>query len=229
MAGPNKLGVNWTEIEACVRAGEAMGSVARRVGVSRQAVSKRAKKEGWSPTADAEVIAASDTARRLARPATGADHRLVAEGRRSPAIIQRVLDMLATGASIPMAARRVGMSPDALHDWFRADGEFKRAAEAAGAEFGAGLVERIAEAGKRGDWRADAHLLDRHPATRDEFGARPAEGAQGAGPILIQINAPGFTGGAYREALGGRIAAEDTAGSRDAGQRRECQEAPEGN
>lgn len=205
MPGPNKPGVNWTEIEACVRAGEAMGSVARRIGVSRQAISKRAKKEGWSSTADAEVIAATDTARRLARPATGADRRLVAEGRRSPATMQRVLDMLATGASVAMAARRVGMSPDALHDWFRADVEFKRAAEAAGADFGAGLVERIAEACKRGDWRADAHLLERHPATRDEFGQRAAATGQGAGPILIQINAPGFTGGAYGEALAGRL------------------------
>lgn len=204
MPGPNKPGVNWTEIEACVRAGEAMGSVARRVGVSRQAISKRAKKEGWSPTADAGVIAATDTARRLAQPVTGADRRLAAEGRRSPAIMQRVLDMLATGASVAMAARRVGMSPDALHDWFRADVAFKQAADAAGADFGAGLVERIADAGKRGDWRADAHLLDRHPATRDEFGPRLAEGVQGAGPILIQINAPGFTGGAYAAALAGR-------------------------
>lgn len=229
MAGPNKPGVNWTEIEACVRAGEAMGSVARRMGVSRQAISKRAKKEGWSPTTDAEVIAGTDTARRLAAPVTGADRRLAAEGRRSPATMQRVLDMLATGASVAMAARRVGMSPDALHDWFRADAAFKRAAEAAGAEFGASLVERIAEAGRRGDWRADAHLLDRHPATRDEFGPRHAEGAQGGGRILIQINAPGFTGGAYAAALARRIAAEDPAGSPDAGQRRECQEAPEGN
>lgn len=186
-----------------------MGSVARRMGVSRQAISKRAKKEGWSPTADAAVIAATDTARRLAHPVTGADHRLVAEGRRSPATMQRVLDMIAAGASVALAARRVGMSPDALHDRFRADHAFKQAAEAAGADFGAGLVERIADAGKRGDWRADAHLLDRHPATRDEFGPRPAQGAEGTGPILIQINAPGFTGGSYCKTLAGRVVIED--------------------
>jgi|GEM_PF-6727523 len=61
---------------------------------------------------------------------------------------------------------------------------------------------------KRGDWRADAHLLDRHPATRDEFGPRPAQGAEGTGPIFIQINAPGFTGGAYAAALAGRLVIE---------------------
>ena len=228
MAGPNKPGVNWAAIEACVRAGEAMGSVARRMGVSRQAISKRAKKEGWSPTMDADVIAATDTVRCLARPATGADRRLATEGRRSPATMQRVMDMLATGASVAMAAGRIGLSPDALRDWFRADAEFQRAAEAAGAAFGAGLVERIADAGRRGDWRADAHLLDRHPATRDEFGPRPAQSAEGSGPIFIQINAPGFTGGAYREALTGRMVVEGTAGPRDAGQRLECREATEG-
>lgn len=122
--------------------------------------------------------------------------------------MQRVLDILAAGGTIPLAARRIGMSPDNLRDWLRDDEQFRLAADAAAAEFGSGLVERIADAGKRGDWRADAHLLDRHPATRDEFGPRHAEGAQGGGPILIQINAPGFTGGAYAAALAGRLAVE---------------------
>lgn len=206
MPGPSKAGINWTEIEANFRAGSSMGSLARRSGVSRQAVSKRAKKAGWTLTAQAETIAETDTARRIAQLVTGADHRIAAEGRRSPAIIQRILDMLHAGATIALAARRVGMSPDALHDWFRADDAFREAAEAAGADFGAGLVERIAEAGKRGDWRADAHLLERHPATRDDFAARPAIGIGEGAQVLIQINAPGFGGGAYRELLADRMA-----------------------
>ena len=215
MAGPNKVGVDWAAIEAGWRAGETMGSLGRRHGVSRQAISKRARKEGWTPSDDALAIAATTTAQRIARPVTGPDHRLAASGTRSPAVMQRVLDILATGGTIPLAARRIGMSPDNLRDWLRDDEPFRLAADAAAAEFGSGLVERIADAGKRGDWRADAHLLDRHPATRDEFGPRHAEGVQGPGPILIQINAPGFTGGAYGEALKGRIVGETTVGPQD--------------
>jgi transposase-like protein len=174
--------VDWPAVELAWRAGESFGALARRHGVTRQSIAKRCAKAGWQRAEAAEAIAASSTARRLANPITGTDVRMVRDGRRSAANMLRILDMLATGATVPMAARRVGLSPDALHDWLKADPEFNAAVAGAQADFGARLVETIDKAGER-DWRAHAHLLERHPATRAEFA--PAVSGTPAGPPVV--------------------------------------------
>ncbi len=48
-------------------------------------------------------------------------------------------------------------------------------------------VERIEDAGRRGDWKADSWSLERHPASREEFGGA----SRNSGPeITVILNIP---------------------------------------
>jgi hypothetical protein len=199
--------VDWVAIRACWEAGQSAGSLARRFGVTRQAVDYRRDRENWTRTPQAEAIATTTTLQRTEQPKTARDRALLAlDAKRTPAAMQRILDALREGSTRRMAARLARIPESSLRDWLDADHEFAVLAEAAEAEFAAAAVKRVTKAGERGEWRADMALLERHPATRQEFAPRAEADPEGAGisvaivfsrrdlaESLMDTSAPGST------------------------------------
>ncbi|PWS37783.1 hypothetical protein DFH01_00225 [Falsiroseomonas bella] len=183
--------VDWETARREYECGLSLTAIGRRHKISREAVRKRVRKEGWERTPDADALALTDTARRLSQPATGTDHRMVNGGggsKRSMTNAQRLLDMLACGATVTLAAKRLGMAPLSVRRWLEQDEQLAAMVEQAQAEFASGLVDNIRDAGKR-DWRASFALLEKMPVSRDEFGEQPNIG--GPGEISIAVVLPG--------------------------------------
>jgi hypothetical protein len=184
--------VDWASARAEYEAGATYSAIGRRHKVTRQAVTKRALREQWQRSPDAAALAKTDTARRLEQPATPQERRLAAGvggSKRSMSAAQRLVDMLGLGATPAIAAKRLGMSEAAVRVWLEQDPQLAALCEQAQGDFVASLVERIGEAAAR-DWRAAAHLVERHPASREEY--QPAQQAAPAGgaPILQIVLPP---------------------------------------
>jgi hypothetical protein len=185
--GRFKPGLDWTAIRECWEAGQSARSLANRFPVTRQGIEYRAKQEEWTRTPQAEAITATGTLQRTEQPKTARDRALsVLDARRTPAAMQRILDALREGSTRRMAARLARIPESSVRDWLEVDEEFAALAKAAEAEFAAAAVKRVSDAGRRGEWRADMALLERHPATRQEFAPRTEAEPEGAG-VQVQI------------------------------------------
>ena len=181
--------LDWVKIRAAWEAGQSFGSLSRLHKVTRQAVTKRARKEGWILTTDAADIRETLTAQRAENLATHHDIR-VASGKKTAANIQRVLDMIGSGATVTLCAQRIGMERAELHVWLASDPEFAQLVEEARAKLAMSRIGRIEAASER-DWRAALALLERDPTTREQFAPpRPADSGGGGGAITLNINLP---------------------------------------
>ena len=168
--GRYKPGLDWTALRACWEAGQSGSSLAKRFNVTRQGIEYRARSEHWQRAARAEGISATATMARIEAPKTHHDRALLAlDAKRTPSAMRTILEALANGSTKAMSARLAGISRDSLDGWLEADEGFARLADVASAEFAAGAVKRVKQAGERGEWRADLALLERHPQTRSEW------------------------------------------------------------
>ena len=127
---------------------------------SRQAIEKRAKKEGWQVAVvlPEQEKAVSDSTRAI--------------------VVQKVRN----GVPFTQAAREAGITERTLYNWRHDGSGFAEILEAARAAFLSKQIERIDEAGTR-DWKAAAYLLERAPETRSEFGQK-----QDSGGLTIVLN-----------------------------------------
>jgi hypothetical protein len=180
----NKPGVDWAKIEIRWKSGEKEAALAREYGVSRQAVNQRLKREGWErgdPTVNNRqrvniknpwlpLAEETDTARRLASPETGRDKQLVAFGKRTSENLSAILRLVEKGVPEGVACHSVGIDPKTLRAWKEDDETVLDLVRSAYARSIARKVERIDEAGDRGDWKADSWYLERSQATRQEYG-----------------------------------------------------------
>lgn len=101
---------------------------------------------------------------------------------------------IARGVPIRLAAESVGISRQALDDWRRRDPDLEALIGRARSSALAESVERIVEAGKRGDWRADAYVLERAPETRDEYGQLVGKGGGGINVVINMDRTQGIAG-----------------------------------
>jgi len=79
------------------------------------------------------------------------------------------------------------MRRDTLKAWRDEDPVFGAMVDAARHRAIACKIERIDEAGARGDWKADSWYLERAPETREAFGGANASGFTG---IVVNLNVP---------------------------------------
>lgn len=153
---------DWPTIRNSYERGISPSEIARTVpeSPSRQAIEKRAIKEGWQVAVvqsqpDQPV---SDTTRGV--------------------IVQKVR----SGVPFTQAAREAGITERTLYNWRHDGSGFAEILEAARAAFLSKQIERIDDAGTR-DWKAAAYLLERAPETRSEFGQK-----QDSGGLTIVLN-----------------------------------------
>ena len=145
-------------------------SLARELGCTRQAVSKRVIKDSWAK-ATTETL---EVARNLncSKPIAGSQF-----GKRSPENIAEIINVFALTGNKSLACRRVGISPDTLERWARSEPELAVAMRAYRSQH---LIDQYQKIARAPDWKAAKEILARAPETRDQWGK-----TQDKGPTII--------------------------------------------
>lgn len=165
-----KPGIDWVAIEARVRAGEAALQIAKDHEVSCQAISKRARKEGWRKTA-LQVRAETEF-----KPAA-------VNGKGRPETKLAIIHALEKGVQQKTAAGVAGIAEDTLLEWKTRDPAFREECQAAVQRFIQTNLGRVDKAADRGDWKAATWMLGKHPASKPDY----AEDAIGKGGAVLNI------------------------------------------
>lgn len=181
--------VDWDEIKQRVVHGENFTAVARDYEVSRQAIQKRCKKEGWVADKPITTAVRRELHKRNQAMQPVAEVQPVQPVKAQPkaSVLGRqdkraaVLELLAEGVPKAHAAPVAGISEATLHRWMNEDERFKSDVRAAESAAVALRVQRIGRAGEK-DWRADSWYLER--TQRATFGSDAHKG----GGVAVQIN-----------------------------------------
>jgi hypothetical protein len=203
--------VDWDEIAARVMAGEPTARVAQDYEISRQAIAKRAKREGWLDSQvvmqgarkNAEHLTGLKVAIRRPRVAvqpvqpeevqpvanvqpsatvSATNAGLVQKfNKDTPEVRNAILGLLKDGVPKLHAAQAVGVHENTLNRWLNDDSGFSAEVRAAESAAVALRVQRIGKAGEK-DWRADSWYLER--TQRGTFGSDAGKG----GGLAVQIN-----------------------------------------
>lgn len=174
--------------------------------VSRQAILKRARKDGWlrgverthslvvgssggSSAVPAEPAAElSDPSQMVALWAPALTEKLSGMGKTgvNERGMAKALQSYALGGNHTMAAAFVGVSTDTWARWREDCPELVAAIGTLHAANAAKHLGRIDAAGRRGDWKADEAVLKANPLTKQDW----REGDKGGG-VNIQVNFAG--------------------------------------
>ena len=203
--------VDWDEIAARLMAGEPTARVAQDYEISRQAIAKRAKREGWLDSQvvmqgarkNAEHLTGLKVAIRRPRVAvqpvqpeevqpvanvqpsatvSATNAGLVQKfNKDTPEVRNAILGLLKDGVPKLHAAQAVGVHENTLNRWLNDDSGFSAEVRAAESAAVALRVQRIGKAGEK-DWRADSWYLER--TQRGTFGSDAGKG----GGLAVQIN-----------------------------------------
>ena len=181
--------VDWDEIKQRIVQGENFTAVARDYEVSRQAIQKRCKKEGWVADKPITTAVRRQLHKRNQAMQPVAEVQPVQPVKAQPkaSVLGRqdkraaVLELLAEGVPKAHAAPVAGISEATLHRWMNEDERFKSDVRAAESAAVALRVQRIGRAGEK-DWRADSWYLER--TQRATFGSDAHKG----GGVAVQIN-----------------------------------------
>lgn len=178
-----KPGVDWAAIEKAIRAGQSSTSLAKQHGVARQSIDKRANKEGWreGPQRWMPAVNQTRTARALESPQTAAEKHMATTGCRSPENAASILYAISQGMPQGIAAGSVGIAPETLRDWKKADPTFDRLVWQARQEHLGRQYGNIAKASDRGDWKAAQAILQAAPETKKDWSTGSSSGG-------VQVN-----------------------------------------
>ena len=148
------LEIDWTRLRMRWEAGETSYSLSKDLGgtPSKQGIDRRAKTEGWQRGANAINLAEQLPLVQRAKGMAGFT-------KRTPEVVGTILQSVAQGATLKLAAQSAGVSPDTLRKWQAEDPAFKEQLRICRA---GKLVEWLAniDAMARTDWRASKALLD---------------------------------------------------------------------
>lgn len=89
--------------------------------------------------------------------------------KKSPQLLDEILQTIRDGQPITRAARLCGVNPDSVHRWRQEDPDFNEAVEEA-IEFQIAVLVRKVDQASDTDWKAAAWRLER--LRPDEFGAK---------------------------------------------------------
>ena len=152
-------------------------ALAKQFDVTRQAIDKRAKKEGWQKCEGealqvAEVLPICNTKGKQG----------VRLGSRSPENIAQAIEIVRKTGNEGLAAAAIGVHQDTLRRWKSEDPDFAAEMQAARARKLYDWADSIDRAASK-DWKAAAYQLERAPETREQYGTR-LDGSGGTTVIL---------------------------------------------
>ena len=184
-----KPGIDWQEIEARVRSGEPLLRVSKDYDISRQAIIKRSRKEGWLDSNKKIRLAKkvvtgvtkekSVTLKSVAKPFS---KYIQKHAKDKPETIDSILGLLRSGNPRKIAVQASGVSMDSFLRWVREDMSFADNVRKAESMAVADRLQNISAAGKRGDWKADTWVLER--THKDIFGEKESKNNN----LAVQIN-----------------------------------------
>ena len=191
-----KPGIDWQEIEARVRSGEPLLRVSKDYDISRQAIIKRSRKEGWLDSNKKIRLAKkvvtgvtkekSVTLKSVAKPFS---KYIQKHAKDKPETIDSILGLLRSGNPRKIAVQASGVSMDSFLRWVREDMSFADNVRKAESMAVADRLQNISAAGKRGDWKADTWVLER--THKDIFGEKESKNNNLA--VQININPVSYT------------------------------------
>ena len=173
--GINVSNFDWPVIRQLYQSGRTAYALAKIPGnPSKQAIMKRAKKEGWAVgNSEGNPVTVSQ----LSPPALF----------NGDSIKGRILAQLAEGATYKLAAACIGVSDRTLRDWREQDPAFASACNSARAQHRVKLVKYIDRAAER-DWKAAAWRLERDEETREDFASRSAHGFPPGITVVLNVD-----------------------------------------
>lgn len=175
-----KPGVDWVAIRREYEAGIAsVRQLARRHLVSHTAINKKIRAQGWAEPERVSVPAAVET-RLPSNPAKGD----ITD--RKNAIIGHLVD----GAPPNMAAMLADVRGETFGEWLVSDPSFAHSCKRAQMIWAQTRVTDINRASEKGDWRAGLALLERHPATKIEYGEQKYTGGAKVEIVFQGMPAP---------------------------------------
>ena len=171
--GQAKPNVDWTTIQKQYVAGYKAFSLSKMHPVSRQAIDKKIKKEGWLQEGKLDyknVVAAKKIVEVKTATATKTDatKEMIVKSspvqmfsKDTPEVREEILRHIAEGVPKGISSETSGISEKTFYEWIRKDESFAISVRAAERKAVADRVQRIGLAGKRGDWKADSWYLER--------------------------------------------------------------------
>ena len=207
MPQPNKPGLPWPTIQARYAAGESASALAKELGCSRQAIAKRAKKEGWwdfdriaspAPETKSDPVTPEPVTPQTTEPVTQTPPPIIVHkgkgkspldryGLRTTENAELAVSLATEGKTYVMIAARLGMTPSALKQWRDDDSAFNTALQDAMGVYVGERMDDVTKAAQRGDARAAQWTIERHPLTREELGS----GRDGSGGMtVVVVNVP---------------------------------------
>jgi hypothetical protein len=201
MARPSKPGVDWLDIHRRFANSETPHAIskalkAKGAPISRHAIEKRAKKNGWQPGVQPEThlaALATQTAEIIEKVKNDPDGASIGERRialfsdRSPQLASEILTLIGCGFTLPDIAKLCNQPESTLRLWVKDDTKFAAEFERVRVRAVAEQINRIHKAGES-DWKANAWLLERSPLTRDRF---TGVASRGSGPaVQVVVNVP---------------------------------------
>jgi mannitol/fructose-specific phosphotransferase system IIA component (Ntr-type) len=174
----SKPGVDWRKIEERVRAGQSFRNIEEAIGtVTHQAISKRARKEGWTEEARLEAVAREFKATGK-NGSSGIGNKIA------------IIHALEKGVPLKVAAGAVGVTEQTLLNWRNDDLVFRAECEQAQLKFVQSNLERIDAAAARGDWKAAVWQLSKHPKSKADYAEEKAVGGPSV-QIVLSMPKPG--------------------------------------
>lgn len=177
---------DWPYIRMRYEAGETAYTISQMMGgkPSKQAIAKRAAKEGWEQSESSSLA--------VARQLPSVKRALgVTQSKRTPETVAAIAELLSEGATLEIAARSCGVHPETLSDWRRDDPQLRLFLDRARAGSLAECELVIHEAARKGDWKAAMAKLGSAPETREHYGKHE----QGSRlEVVINIDRPPVEG-----------------------------------
>lgn len=95
--------------------------------------------------------------------------------------VERIIEAIAKGASLKLAAAYGGISYDALNEWMHRNRQFRQQIESAEAHAAARWLDHIELAAQEGAWQAAAWKLERRYP--DDYGRRERQDVHHSGAV----------------------------------------------
>lgn len=197
----SKPGIDWAEIEARFNNGLSAYTLAKEYDISRQAINKRAIREGW-PAVKHKVKLARAVVKAVRQPEVTkkVTSEVTTEARQPLAIpitrhrhVQKfdkdtvetreaILALLRDGNPKVIATQASGVSLETFNMWLKNDLILSAMVREAESMAVVQRLQNIQKAGNRGDWKADSWYLER--THRETFGSNEIKN----GALAVQIN-----------------------------------------
>ena len=163
----------WAEMRTVYETKHDIGfaEIGRMYGVSGAMVGRKAKNEKWVRAEVKSIESLADT--NIAKPCNGSEL-----GKRSPEILQEIINVLALSGSKKHACNQVGIATKTFDRWCNEEPELVRQITVARARQLSKHMRAIADSK---DWKAHLKLLQVAPETKEQF----SDSRKDEGPTII--------------------------------------------